>query len=241
MPQKKKEKKTNKKGHKKKHLNQKNKTIIYQSIPNYSSSQSAGHQNNKQQVQFAPAVQQESRTDNLVGDLVGKLIGKIETDGTKQTQEYTKEIQPINNTNTNQPVNNNNVNIYNNVPGTTTTTDKKTDETPSSDSKPESKISDAISNGVNSAARSAGEDFALQAGAGLLSIATAALGTAGIRNRKAIRNSISNIPTNARNSLSSIRERFRGSSAYRSQVDVPDVRPSHASSQAASVAGSRRP
>ena len=67
---------------------------------------------------------------------MGRLIGKIETDGNKQTQEYSKEIQPINNTN--QPVNNNNVNIYNNVPGTTTT-DKKTDETPS-DSKPESKI-----------------------------------------------------------------------------------------------------
>jgi hypothetical protein len=50
--------------------------------------------------------------------------------------------------------------------------------------------------------------------------------------------------------LSSIRERFRlfrGSSAYRPQVDVPEVsvagsrRPSNASSQAASVAWSRRP
>ncbi len=80
-------------------------------------------------------------------------------------------------------VNNNNVNIYNSVPGT--------DETPLSDSKPESKISDAISSGVKSAARSMGEDFALQKGAGVASIATAALGTAGIRNRKAIRNSIS--------------------------------------------------
>ena len=99
---------------------------------------------------------------------MGRLIGKIETDGNKQTQEYSKEIQPINNTN--QPVNNNNVNIYNNVPGTTTT-DKKTDGTPSSDSKPESKIPDAISSGVRSAARSVGEDFALQAGAGLASIA----------------------------------------------------------------------
>ena len=51
MPQKKKEKKTNKKtnkkSYKKKRLNQNNKTIIYQSIPNYLSSQSAGHQNNK--------------------------------------------------------------------------------------------------------------------------------------------------------------------------------------------------
>ena len=118
MPQKKKEKKTNKKGHKKKHLNQNNKTIIYQSIPNYSSSQSAGHQNNKTNIQYGPAAQQESRTDNLVGDLVGKLISKIETDKTQQTQDYSKEIQPNNN--------NNNVNIYNNSPGTTTTTiDKK--------------------------------------------------------------------------------------------------------------------
>ena len=102
MPQKKKEKKTNKKSHKKKHLNQNNKTIIYQSIPNYSSGQFTGHQNNKTNIQYGPAAQQESRTDNLVGDLVGRLIGKIESDGTKQTQEYTKEIQPINNTN--QPV-----------------------------------------------------------------------------------------------------------------------------------------
>ena len=238
MPQKK--KKTNKKSHKKKHINQNNKTIIYQSIPNYSSTQSGGHQINKN-VSFGPPQQQETRTDNLVGDLVGKLISKIETDKTQQTQDYSKEIQPINN--------NNNVNIYNNSPGTTTTTiDKKTDETPSQtpDSKPESKISDAISNSVKGAARSAGEDFALQAGAGLASIATAALGTAGIRNRKAIRNSISNFPSNARNSLGSIRERFRGSSAYRPQVDVPDVsaavsrRPSNASNQAASVAASSR-
>jgi hypothetical protein len=64
------------------------------------------------------------------------------------------------------------------------------------------------------------------------------------RNRKAIRNSISNIPTNARNSLGSIRERFRSSSAYRPQVDVPSPtvsvpasrRPSSASNQAASSA-----
>jgi hypothetical protein len=119
MPQKK--KKTNKKTHKKKHLTQ-NQNIIYQTIPNYSADQFSGHQINKRQVHFGPAMQQESRTDNLVGDLVGRLISKIENDGNKQTQEYSKEIQPINNTN--QPVNNNNVNIYNNVPGTTTT-DKK--------------------------------------------------------------------------------------------------------------------
>ena len=232
MPQKK--KKTNKKTHKKKHLTQ-NQNIIYQTIPNYSADQFSGHQINKRQVHFGPAMQQESRTDNLVGDLVGRLISKIENDGNKQTQEYSKEIQPINNTN--QPVNNNNVNIYNNVPGTTTT-DKKTDETPSSDSKPESKIPDAISSGVRSAARSVGEDFALQAGAGLASIVGASLTTAGWRNRKAIRTSISNFPSNAKNRLSSISERFRNPRAYQAQVDVvPEV----TGSPAASVAGSRRP
>ncbi len=46
-------------------------------------------------------------------------------------------------------------------------------------------------------------------------------------------NSVSNIPTNARNSLGSIRERFRSSSAYRPQVDVP--------SPVVSVPASRRP
>jgi hypothetical protein len=232
MPQKK--KKTNKKTHKKKHLTQ-NQNIIYQTIPNYSADQFSGHQINKRQVHFGPAMQQESRTDNLVGDLVGRLISKIENDGNKQTQEYSKEIQPINNTN--QPVNNNNVNIYNNVPGTTTT-DKKTDGTPSSDSKPESKIPDAISSGVRSAARSVGEDFALQAGAGLASIVGASLTTAGWRNRKAIRTSISNFPSNAKNRLSSISERFRNPRAYQAQVDVvPEV----TGTPAASVAGSRRP
>ena len=59
MPQKKKEKKTNKKGHKKKHLNPKQ-NIIYQSIPNYSSGQFTGHQNNHNNIQYAPAAQQES-------------------------------------------------------------------------------------------------------------------------------------------------------------------------------------
>jgi hypothetical protein len=88
----------------------------------------------------------------------------------------------------------------------------------------------------------------LNAGSGLAAIAGAALGTSGWRNRKAIRNSISNIPTNARNSLGSIRERFRNPSAYQPQVDVPVVsvpvsrRPSNASSQAVSnAASSRRP
>ena len=43
---------------------------------------------------------------------MGRLIGKRENEENKQTQEYSKKIQPINN--------DNNVNIYNNVPGTTT-------------------------------------------------------------------------------------------------------------------------
>ena len=94
-------------------------------MPNYSSGQSAGHQyNTNKNVSFAPAIQQQSRTDNLVGDLVGRLIGKIETDGNKQTQQYTKEIQPVNNDNNNSNSGNNSVvNIYSD--GT-----KKTDETP---------------------------------------------------------------------------------------------------------------
>ena len=230
MPQKKKTAKKN--NNNKKRINPNKQNIVIQSIPNYSSGQFSGHQNNKS-VAFAPPVQAESRTDNLVGDLVSKLIGKIETDENKQTQEYSKEIQPVNNNNNHQPVNNNNVNIYNNVSGTTTT-DKKSDETPS-----ESKIPDAISSGVKSAARSAGEDFALQAGAGIISIAGAALGTAGWRNRKAIRNSISSFPSNARNRLSSISERFRNPRSYNQFEDA--VSPTVSGPPAASVAGSRRP
>ena len=108
--------------------------------------------------------------------------------------------------------------------------DKKPDATPQT---PDNPGDNAISDGIKNAARSATEDFFLNAGSGLAAIAGAALGTSGWRNRKAIRNSISNIPTNARNSLGSIRERFRGSSAYRPQVDVP--------SPAVSVPASRRP
>jgi hypothetical protein len=133
MPQKKKEKKTNKKTHRKKHLTQKQ-NIIFQSIPNYSSGQFTGHQNNKNNIQYAPVMQQESRTDNLVGDLVSKLIGKIETDGNKQTQQYTQEIQPVSNTNTNSGSNDNTnsgntsgntqtVNVYPSSGQPTTTTD----------------------------------------------------------------------------------------------------------------------
>ena len=44
--------------------------IIQQSLPYYGSSQVIGHQYNKDKVSFAPPIQQESRTDNLVGDLV---------------------------------------------------------------------------------------------------------------------------------------------------------------------------
>jgi hypothetical protein len=60
---------------------------MYQSFPNHSSGHFTEHQNNIQQVHFAPAVQQESRTDNLKGDLVDRLINKIENDENKQTQE----------------------------------------------------------------------------------------------------------------------------------------------------------
>ena len=111
MPKKKKT--GNKKTNNKKHLDKTKKNIVYETIPNYSSSQIAGHQNNNN-VQFGPQPQQLSRTDNLVGDLIGKLITKIETDGNQQTQQYSREIQPINN--------NNNINIQNSAPATTTVT-----------------------------------------------------------------------------------------------------------------------
>ena len=241
MPQKKKQKKKEKKPKttRKPHSKQVKTTIIQQAIPNYSSGQMTGHQYNKDHVQFVPQ-QQQSHTDNIVGELVGRLMNKIENNENKEVQQYTKEVQPINNNNENTS----NINIYNNVPGTTES--KKPDATPQT---PDNPGDNAISDGIKNAARTATEDFFLNAGSGLAAIAGAALGTSGWRNRKAIRNSISNIPTNARNSLGSIRERFRGSSAYRPQVDVPSPavsvpasrRPSNASNQAASIAGSRRP
>jgi hypothetical protein len=102
----------------------------------------------------------------------------------------------------NQLNNNAYVNIYKD--GTTTKIEEgKTTETPSTQT-PSQPTGGDISDGVRNAARTAGEDFLLNAGAGLASIAGAALGTAGIRNRKAIRNSISNFPSNAKNRLSSI-------------------------------------
>ena len=135
MPQKKVKKKTNKKSRKhtqsQKQINQ---TIIHQAIPNYSSSQVSGHQYNNNRVQFAPAMQQQSRTDNLVGDLVGKLITKIESDGNQQTQQYSKEILPVNNSNSG---NNSVVNIYTDG---TKKEEKKTDET----------IGSTISEGIKS-------------------------------------------------------------------------------------------
>ena len=97
-------------------------------------------------------MQQESRTDNLVGDLVGKLISKIENDKTQQTQDYSKEIQPINNSNSNSG-NNSVVNIYSD--GT-----KKEDKKP--DEKPETKAETII----NNFGRSAAEDFGIQTAAG---------------------------------------------------------------------------
>lgn len=158
-----KKKTAHKKTHKKSHSNKYNAKIIYQTMPNYSSSQLKGHQNNNN-VQFGPQPQQESRTDNLVGDLISKLVGKIENDGNKQTQEYTKEIQPINN--------NNNVNIYNNVPGTTTTETKTETNTGES-------IADAVANGIKSTSRSAGEEIGIATAAGAASlIGVGALGVA---------------------------------------------------------------
>jgi hypothetical protein len=81
MPQKK-EKKENKKVKKPKttrkpHSKQVKTTIIQQAIPNYSSGQITGHQYNKDHVQFAQQ-QQQSHTDNIVGELVGRLMNKIE-------------------------------------------------------------------------------------------------------------------------------------------------------------------
>ncbi len=74
------------------------------------------------------------------------------------------------------------------------------------------------------------------AGPGLLSIAGAALGTAGWRNRKSIRNSISDFPSNARNRMSSISERFRNPRAYQAQNDlVPEVTGSPVASVALQV------
>jgi hypothetical protein len=32
--------------------------------------------------------------DHVVGDLVGRLKSKLENDGNKQTQEYSKKMQP---------------------------------------------------------------------------------------------------------------------------------------------------
>ena len=94
MPQKKKtNKKTNKKTHKKQAVKT---TIIQQAIPNYSSGQTTGHQYNKDHVQFVPQ-QQQSHTDNIVGELVGRLMNKIENNENKEVKQYTKEVQPINN------------------------------------------------------------------------------------------------------------------------------------------------
>jgi hypothetical protein len=147
--------------------------------------------------------QQQSHTDNIVGELVGRLMNKIENNENKEVQQYTKEVQPINN--------NNNVNVYNNIG---TTESKKPDSTPSQtpDNQGDN-TSGVISDGIRNATRTATEDFLLNAGSGLAAIAGAALGTSGWRNRKAIRNSISSFPTNAKNRLSSIRERFRNPSS----------------------------
>ena len=80
--------------------------------------------------------------DHVVGDLVGRLKSKLENDGNKQTQEYSKEVQPINNTSTSSitgPL----VQIYNDG---TKKEDKKPDATPSETKE----------------GRSAAEDFGIQ-------------------------------------------------------------------------------
>jgi len=138
MPQKKKtaNKKTNKKSYKK-HLTQKQ-NIIFQSIPNYASGQMGGHQYNKDHVPFAQPATPQSHTDNIVGELVSKLIGKIENDGNKEVQQYSKEVQPINN--------NNYVNIY-----------KDGIEESKTDKKP-----DEITDEITTKGRSAAEDYGIQ-------------------------------------------------------------------------------
>ena len=130
MPQKKKtaNKKTNKKSNKKTHTKHINQTIIQQAIPNYASGQMTGHQYNKDHVQFAQPATPQSHTDNIVGELVGRLMSKIENDGNKEVQQYSKEVQPINN-NSNSG-NNSVVNIYNKDGTTTKVEEGKTTETP---------------------------------------------------------------------------------------------------------------
>ena len=138
MPQK---KKTNKKSHKK-HLTQKQ-SIIFQSIPNYASGQMGGHQYNKVHVQFAQPATTQTHTDNIVGELVGKLMNKIENDGNKQTQEYSKEIQPVNNSSSSSitgPL----VQIYN-------------DGTKKEDKKP-----DEITDEITTKGRTVAEDYGIQ-------------------------------------------------------------------------------
>ena len=58
-----------------------------------------------------------------------------------------------------------------------------------------------------------------------------------MRNRKAIRNSISSFPTNAKNRLSSISERLKNPRAYNQFDDA--LSPSVSGSQTASAAGAR--
>jgi hypothetical protein len=155
MPQKKGKKKDKKK---KPRAKQVVKTIVQQALPYVGSEQNSGHQYDKEHVPFVNQQQQQAaRTDSLVGDLVGKLINKIENDGIQQTQQYFKEVQPINN--------NNNVNVYNDG----TNTEKKTDETPSTQTPSQptgttttEDIAEAVSNGIRSGSRSAAEVFGIQ-------------------------------------------------------------------------------
>ena len=207
MPQKKKKsnKKSNIKKHiKHKHINQNNQNIVFQSIPNYSSDQNTGHQYNKNKVQFAPAVQQESRTDNLVGDSISKVMNKIDNNENQQTQQYTKEIQPQNN-NSNSG-NNSIVNIYN---------DGGKYKTDISGSNTGTAISDGIKSGIGTAIGTGSTIGATETAHGLNGLEIAGitgislLGLGGIggigraiyKNRGGVNQGIRNISTNARNRL----------------------------------------
>ncbi len=51
-----------------------------------------GHQYNKNHVQFVPQ-QQQSHTDNIVGELVGRLMNKIENNENKEVLNFYRSLQ----------------------------------------------------------------------------------------------------------------------------------------------------
>ena len=230
MPQKKKAaKKAAKKTAKKtqtKQTKQINQTIIQQTLPNYSSGQMSGHQYNKDHIQFVPQVQQ-THTDNVMGDLVNRLMNKIENDNNKETQQYTKEIQPINNNN------NQTVNIYSDTKKTDVESDNKKDEDSS----------------VVNKGRSAAEDIGIGIAGGVGAIGVAAGATSAIRNKAKIGKGIKSVFRGAGTRLGGIAESSRllfKPRGYSQQID--DVAPGViqegeriTTSRASSVASSRRP